>query len=137
MLVTTNAYPTCSAQSQRASGQPGPSSSEPRDQLVIDKPGGLAAGVIGLVMAGGAYSFSRMGSTPLAVGFDCFIGASVGAQMAGSLGKSKLLGAAAGAGAGLALAAAGIYGGWPGALGAAAVAAVLRGVVLPTVLARQ
>jgi hypothetical protein len=105
--------------------------SSPARKLVVDVPGGAAAGAVALVMAGGAQAIGR-NSPLLAAGMDCFIGASVGLQVAQNLGRSRVLGLLAGAAAGGALAAAGLLGGWPGALGAAALAALVRGVVVPS-----
>ncbi|MCE7870984.1 hypothetical protein DYH09_11485 [bacterium CPR1] len=125
------------ARPQGASTPPPPAAPEPKDRFVVDTGGGLAAGFMGLVMAGGANSFTGLGYSPaVAYGMDGFIGAGIGMQMAESLGKSKMAGAAIGAGVGLAAAAAGAQFGWPGALATAATFAVLRGVVLPTMLNR-
>ncbi len=124
---------------QHSATTAGPQSpdNEPREKYVMDSSGGIAAGVLGLVMAGGAGSLERVGFSPaMAFGFDGFIGASIGSQMAGAIGKNKLVGAAIGAGLGLAAAYAGTQFGWPGAFATAGAFALLRGVVLPTMLNR-
>lgn len=134
MNITAAAYSNAVIPSTSRAASAG-ATEAPQESVPVDVRGGAAAGAIGLVMAGGAHAFASMGRPGLVMGMDAFIGGSIGAQMAESLGKSKLAGAAVGAGVGLAMAAAGIYGGWPGALGAAALAAVARGVVLPRMLA--
>ncbi|MGE0491362.1 MAG: hypothetical protein AB7S38_19290 [Vulcanimicrobiota bacterium] len=126
--MIVHALPRTHTAAPRPSAPPGGDSWGDR----VDIGGGAAAGILTLVMAGGAHAFAHtMGSPGLAFGADAFIGASTGFQMAEQLGKSKTAGALIGLGVGAGLAAAGVYGGWPGAFGAAALAAVVRGVVVP------
>ena len=70
----------------------------------------------------------------LGYGAGAFIGASLGVQMANNLEKSPAAGLIIGAGVGAGIAAAGMHGGWPGVLGATALAYVVRGVVVPSML---
>lgn len=99
---------------------------EPRDQVIFDRGGAAAAGVIGLVMAGGAHAFRS--SPTLALGMNAFIGGVTGLRMAEDIGENKAIGLAAGAAVGAGIAAAGLKAGWPGALGVAAAAFVARGL---------
>lgn len=136
-MQISQAVPTYRPQTASTPTAPGGQPPEPREQFVVDSGGGIAAGVLGLVMSAGAGSLERIGFSPaLAFGFDAFIGGSVGGQMAGAIGKNKGAGMAIGAGLGLAAAYAGTQFGWPGAFATAGAFAVLRGVVLPTVLNR-
>lgn len=114
-----------------AAGGPGPAG---ESGIQVDNGGGGAAALITTVVAGGARSFARMGSETFGYGAGAFIGATIGVQMANSLEKSPALGLVIGAGVGAGVAAAGVHGGWPGVLGAAALAYVVRGVVVPSML---
>lgn len=135
-MQVTQATATSLYRPQAAAGNPAPPD-EPKEKFVMDSSGGIAAGVLGLVMSGGAGSLERAGFSPaMAFGFDAFIGGSLGMQMAGAIGKNKLAGAAIGAGLGLGAAYMGTQFGWPGAFITAGAFTVLRGVVLPTLLNR-
>lgn len=137
-MQVTQAIAANTYRPQAASGNAAPNpQNEPREKFVMDSSGGIAAGVLGLVMSGGAGSLERVGFSPsMAFGFDAFIGGSVGMQMADAIGKNKLAGAAIGAGLGLGAAYMGTQLGWPGAFITAGAFAVLRGVVLPSLLNR-
>lgn len=74
------------------------------------------------------------GSPLTGYGMGAFIGGVTGMQMAEAMDKPKAAGALLGAATGAGMVAAGLHGGWPGALGVAAGAFLLRGMA-PKLLA--
>ncbi len=128
----TTTYNTTHRNAGRSGGSD-PSPSEGQG-LRLDNPGGVAAGLVTLVVSGGAKQFADMGAETFGYGAGAFIGASLGVQMAKNLDKSPAAGLIIGAGVGAGIAAAGMHGGWPGILGATALAYVVRGVVVPSML---